>query len=184
MIIVLIHSILLQSLLELKIVDQEVKSYRIVLESIRVVKAAETGNDKELYGKVWAGAFCSGSNQQQGNSLDTREKSLVLFERTASHYVRVKEGQPLQINKALTFDFPQCPTNQANIALYINLKDVVEFPLETLGTLSGSDGSGAGCPLEIVRLYIGDIKVPLHREIFCYERGAVIKLTFLLDFAK
>lgn len=156
-------------------------TYQVTLESIKVVKAGEAGNDKELYGSIWAGAFCAGQNQQPGNSLDTRERSFVLFERKAENYVRVHEGQALYINKSLTFDASDCPGG--NLAVQVQLNDVVESTLEKLGNLTGNDGAGVGCPSEKLIVYFNEVKknIPLRKTLNCYNRSVHMQLTFIIS---
>lgn len=174
-------TLLLPLLLVLQPDRKAVNSYRVTLESIQVVKAAEAGNDKELYGKIWAGVFCTGSNQQQGSSLDSRERSFILFERKEENYVRVPEGRALLLNKSLTFDTSDCP--EGNLVVEVQLNDVLESTLERLGNLTGNDGAGLGCPSEKLLVYFKEIKknTPLRKTLHCYNRSVHIQLTFSIS---
>ncbi|MFN3378102.1 MAG: hypothetical protein ACK41O_01535 [Runella zeae] len=142
------------------------RSYRVTLERISLLKSEAQNHEENLFGSIWAGAYCNSNEGQSGNSFDSRERTLKLFERSPTDFVRVKEGGTIVINKSLIFDIPNCNGNQANITLTASLSE---------------QNGNRKYTTERLRVYLSEINGILKRTINCYNRGSHFQLTFVIS---
>ncbi|MCP1384496.1 hypothetical protein [Runella salmonicolor] len=144
---------------------RSIRSYRVTLEKITLSKSEGSENHENLFGTVWAGAFCNSNENQVGASFDSRERTLKLFDRTSENYIRLHENRELLLNHSLVFDIPPCGGNQANLTLTASLNN---------------QNLGRKYTTEQQRVYLSEIRGPTRRTIHCYERDGHVQLSFLI----
>jgi hypothetical protein len=141
------------------------RSYRVTLEKITLIKSEGEQHSESLFGSVWTGAFCNSNDNQVGASFDSRERTLKLFDRTADNYIKIMENNPLPLNQALVFDIPACDKNQANIMLTASLKNRT---------------TGRQYATEQQRVYLSEITGSIRHTMHCYERESHLQLSFII----
>ncbi|MEZ4904416.1 MAG: hypothetical protein R2822_23045 [Spirosomataceae bacterium] len=145
--------------------NTSLRTYRVTLEKITLIKSETTNGSENLYGSVWAGVYCNSNDNQAGASFDSRERTLKFFERNMDKYVKISTSAPLLLNQSLVFDLPTCEGNKANFTLTASL---------------GNQSSNRQYLTEQHRVYLSEINGSLRRTLHCYERGSHIEVSFTI----